>query len=328
MSTVTFFGVRGSCPVSGVEYTRYGGNTSCILVEVDANTPPIILDLGTGLRPLGEYLDTYNGNLLKNSNSAAPARSGSNGSGSNSTEPNDIRAVAFVTHLHWDHIQGLPFFPQANRARNILDIYGPAQEERSMLDAYHRFMSPPFFPVGVWDLESSIRLHGLRPGDKLNVGSATVTAFKVPHTGGLTLGYRIEIGEHSLAFISDHQAPLGWEDGALDAEVLSNIRGVDLLIHDAQFTPEEFELKSDWGHSTVDYAVMVAGQAGVKHLALYHHDPAHKDSDMDAILQEARSLSTIASTYVFAAQERQVIDLNDLDGSKSDDTKQVGRNFT
>ncbi|NNN21776.1 MAG: MBL fold metallo-hydrolase [Acidimicrobiales bacterium] len=289
---MTFFGVRGSCPVSGADYQRYGGNTSCVLIEAGADTPPVILDLGTGLRPLGEYLDSKN-----ISNGGLP------------DEP--IHAISFVTHLHWDHIQGLPFMPQANRLGSVLDIYGPSQEDRSLLDAYHRFMSPPFFPVGVWDLLSSIRLHGLRPGDSFQIGELKVTAREVPHQGGLTLGYRVDSGGHSLAYVSDHQAPLGWEDGAVSKEVLALCRGVDLLIHDAQFTSEEFEQKADWGHSTIDYAVTVAERAEVKALALYHHDPAHKDGDLDLMALSAKSLAHDDPPRIFSATEGMQIDLSE-----------------
>jgi phosphoribosyl 1,2-cyclic phosphodiesterase len=221
---------------------------------------PIILDLGTGLRLFGE------------------------------TQPKDgsFRGHAFVTHIHWDHVQGLPFFVPALKPGSQLDIYGPVQDGISLADAFDEFMRPPFFPVMVSQLPGDIRFHDVQD-TQLAVGNAKVTVRSVPHVGQ-TNGYRIDWDGASVAYISDHQSPMQHEDEGVTVadSVLELAEGVDLLIHDAQYWPGEWRKKNDWGHCTVDYAVHVARVAGAKRLALFHHDPAHDDAEVDKVLAHAR----------------------------------------
>jgi phosphoribosyl 1,2-cyclic phosphodiesterase len=234
---------------------RYGGNTACVALEIPGSEP-VVLDLGTGLRFFGD------------------------------TQPHDgsFRAHALVTHLHWDHVQGLPFCVPINREGAQLDVYGPPQEGLTLAEAFEEFMRPPYFPVRIGELIGDIRFHTVDDSD-FAVGDAKVRARYVPHVGP-TFGYRVEFGGVSVAYISDHQQPL---DGhTIAAEVLELADGADLLIHDAQYTDEEFRLKSHWGHCTVDYALQVAREAGVRRLALFHHDPSHADRDIDRILEQAR----------------------------------------
>lgn len=256
MVNVTFYGVRGStpCPCDGNK--RYGGNTSCVGIEVPGHEP-IGLDLGTGLRFWGEQLP-WDGSF---------------------------RGHALVTHLHWDHVQGLPFFVPINRAGASLDIYAPFHDDLSVAEHFDQFMKPPYFPVTLDALAGDIRFHGLADED-VAIGDAKVRSRFIPHVGA-TLGYRVEIAGVSIAYLPDHQQPL---DGSMSiAEgVLELCDGADLLIHDAQYTPEEFELKAHWGHCTVDYALHVAREAGVRRLALFHHDPDHHDHMIDRLLDEAR----------------------------------------
>jgi len=272
---VTFYGVRGSTPTPCADNQRYGGNTSCVTLEVDG-ADPIVFDLGTGLRFWGERLGRE----------GAP-----------------FRGTALVTHLHWDHVQGLPFFMPINRPGAQLDIVGPTHDGSSLADSFSVFMRPPFFPVTVEDLLGHVTFRDVDHGDLL-IGDAKVTVRQVPHVGS-TNGYRVEWAGASVAYISDHQQPVDRPDHVDDA-VLELCDGVDLLIHDAQYTPEEFAERSHWGHCTVRYAVEVARQAGAQQLALFHHDPSHHDGRVDELLDEARAWADECGVKrVFAASEGQ-----------------------
>jgi phosphoribosyl 1,2-cyclic phosphodiesterase len=257
---VTFYGVRGSTPCPCRDNQRYGGNTSCVVLEVDGHDP-IVFDLGTGLRFYGEAL-------------------GRNGT--------PFRGTALVTHLHWDHVQGLPFFMPINRAGASLDIIGPPHEGKSMADSFAMFMRPPYFPIAVDQLVGDVRFRDVEYDD-VRIGDARVMVRPVPHVGS-TNGYRVDWGGASVAYISDHQEPEG-KPGHVDDGVLDLCRDVDLLIHDAQYTPDEFAERTTWGHCTVRYAVEVARQSGARRLALFHHDPAHDDDHVDRILHEAQCLA-------------------------------------
>jgi phosphoribosyl 1,2-cyclic phosphodiesterase len=242
---------------------RYGGNTACVSLEV-AGEDPIVLDLGTGLRFWGETLP----------------------------QDGSLHATALLTHIHWDHVQGLPFFVPALKPGSRLDIYGPGDAGLTLEGAFDTFMRPPFFPVRVSDLAGEIVFHDLIDSD-LSLGTAKVRARSVPHTGA-TNGYRIEWNGASVAYISDHQSPTDGEvEGTTIAPaVLELCDGVDLLIHDTQYWPGEWDKKRDWGHCTVDYAVRVARESGAHRLVLFHHDPAHDDADVDRMLEHARAAAS------------------------------------
>jgi phosphoribosyl 1,2-cyclic phosphodiesterase len=273
---VSFFGVRGSTPCSGDENRRYGGNTSCVALE-SAGHAPIVLDLGTGLRYWGASL------------------------------PADVPFVgsALVTHIHWDHVQGLPFFGPVLRPGASFDIYGPPQPgEGTLGDAFAAFMRPPFFPVTTKDLLGDIRFHDAWDED-LELDGAKVKVRSVPHVG-LTNGYRIEMGGATVAYISDHQMPVDGSHEVSDS-VLELCDGVDVLIHDAQYTPDEFPQKATWGHCTADFAVHVAKQAGAHRLVLFHHDPLHDDDAVDGIVARAVGLDEAAGVEVIGAREGLVI---------------------
>jgi phosphoribosyl 1,2-cyclic phosphodiesterase len=252
---VTFFGVRGSTPCPCEENRRYGGNTACVALEAPGEEP-IILDLGTGLRFFGE------------------------------TQPQDgsFRGTALVTHLHWDHVQGLPFFVPVLRDGASLDVYAPRQDGLSVAEAFDGFMRPPYFPVGIADLPGTVTFHDTDEDD-IAIGDAKVRIRRVPHVG-LTLGYRVDWHGASVAYISDHQQPVGTDEVA--EGVLELCDGADLVIHDAQYTPAEFAEKTSWGHCTVSYAIEVARRAGSRRLALFHHDPSHGDDVVDGLLAQAR----------------------------------------
>jgi phosphoribosyl 1,2-cyclic phosphodiesterase len=279
---VTFFGVRGSCPCSGERYRRFGGNTSCLLVSVEGD-PPLILDLGTGLRALGDALMPT---------LAAQGR--------------PLEATALLTHLHFDHILGLPFFRPLHDPGARLTVYGPRQATGPLQETLPSYVQPPFFPVELREFRGGVDFQDTWNED-FAVGSVKVTARAVPHPGN-TLGFRLEAEGRVVAYLPDHQAPL--DRRTVTEGVLELCRDADLLVHDAQYTDEEFADKADWGHSTVPYAVRVAGEAGVRRLVLFHHDPAHDDRDVERMVARGRRLHETPHPHeISAAREGTTIDL-------------------
>ncbi len=247
------------------------------MVVEGAGEIPFILDLGTGLR-------TY---------------------GATQSNGGPYRAVSLVSHLHWDHIQGLPFFSPVLRADAHLDVYAPAVPDG--LDAtVDRFMCHPFFPVSIGELPGTIVFHEIAPGRHL-IGDTEVTAAEVPHIGP-TNGYRLERHGVSVAYIPDHQQPVDGSHSA-SAPVLDLCRGVDLLIHDAQYLPHEFRAKSTWGHCTVEYACWLAREAGARRLALFHHDPSHDDTVMAEIARCAAEWGDQHGIEIVCAREGARVEL-------------------
>ena len=267
---VRFYGVRGSTPCPVGPTARYGGNTSCVVIDIEGDDP-IVLDLGTGLRNWGE------------------------------TQPLDgtFAATALVSHFHFDHVQGLPFLAAADRIGSRFDIYGPGQSGHDVADLCEGFIKPPYFPVALDQLRGTYRKVDVW-SESFAVGSAKVMVRPVPHVG-LTVGYRIDAGGRSVAYVPDHQAPQDLD--SIADSVLELCDGVDLLIHDAQYTPPDWETKSHWGHCTTGYALDVAAKAGAKALALFHHDPSRTDADLDCLAAEARILGKACHIEVFAAAE-------------------------
>ena len=275
MVEVAFYGVRGSCPCPSEGTRRYGGNTACVALSAPGESP-IIFDLGTGLRAFGD------------------------------SQPLDgsFAGTALVSHIHWDHVQGLPFFTPADRSGARLDVYGPPPGDIGLEEAIDALICPPYFPVTIRDLRGSYSFSEVYH-DELRVGAAQVKVRPVPHCGP-TVGYRVSLHGRVVTYISDHQAPP--DLASIDPGVLELARGADLLIHDAQYTPEEFSEKSDWGHCTVDYALGVALAAGARRLVLFHHDPSHDDDRMDELLAEVRAVAGPGGPEVLAAYEGMVIE--------------------
>ena len=260
--------MRGSTPCHGDDIARYGGNTSCVSVLADGEDP-LLFDLGTGLRYFG-------------------LRCG---------QP--FRGTSLVSHLHWDHVQGLPFFGPLQHPDTHLTIYAPSDEDgRSAAQVLASTICPPMFPIGLDGFPGHIEVRA--PTRSFRVGGFTVESTAVPHVGE-ACGYRVTHGGASVAYISDHQQPTS---GARIADgVVALCRDVDLLIHDAQYTPAEFARKSTWGHCTVEYAVWLAGEVGARRLALYHHDPTHDDDMLDRLTAAAASCGAAMGVEVFAARE-------------------------
>jgi ribonuclease BN (tRNA processing enzyme) len=218
---------------------------------------PILLDIGTGARYFG---------------AAWP-----------SDQP--FRGTCLLSHLHWDHIQGLPFFPLLLNQAGQLDIHAPILEDGSALnDVIKRMLHPPLFPVGLDAFPGNVEFHE-HGDDEWQIGEVRVMSRLIPHLGN-TLGFRLERGGASLAYLSDHQQP-----GIDVYEATDNARelcqDVDILIHDAQYTRDEFRERCSWGHCTIEYAVWLAGECDVKTLVLYHHDPRHDDDELDELIAAA-----------------------------------------
>lgn len=272
---VTCFGVRGSTPVGGPNFVRYGGHTSCVLVECE-NANPIVIDLGTGLRTLG---------------STVPAHA-------------TLNANVLLSHLHWDHVQGLGFCAPIVAGGGQVNIYGPAQADGYPLkDALDAFMRPPYFPLRSEEFGAAVHVHDVT-AETFDLDEVKVTTRWLNHPGP-TLGFRIEADGVSMAFCSDHgPGPDEVEgDAHIPLGVLELCDGVDFLIHDAQHTWEEYQTRKSWGHSPIEYAVEVAATAGVQRLGFFHYDPNHTDSMIDAhiahgsALAEAAGLPETIATY-------------------------------
>jgi phosphoribosyl 1,2-cyclic phosphodiesterase len=275
---VTFHGVRGSTPCQSDDIRRYGGNTSCVSIDADGQDP-LLLDMGTGLRYYGKKV------------------------------PSDqlFRGNCLLTHLHWDHVQGLPFFAPLLREGSSLAVYGPAQDDgRTLEEVVSCTIRPPLFPVSVDELPGTVTFHDTADSE-FEIGAFNVMARLIPHLGP-TLGFRVEFNGRSVAYLSDHQQPF---DGSYSAApgALDLVEGVDLLIHDAQYTQSEFKAKATWGHCTIDYAVWLASEAGAKRLALFHHDPSRRDDDLDELLGCAVDVGERRGVEVFAASEGLAVEL-------------------
>lgn len=277
---VTIWGTRGSVASPGAETARYGGNTACVEVRGSDGTV-LVLDAGTGVRRLGTL-------------------------GCQSTRRIDV----LLSHLHMDHIQGLGFFAPLYDAAKDVHIWGPASTTMPLQTRLARYLSPPFFPVHLRDLACRLHIHEVPCGD-FTIGELQVTAALVCHPGP-TFGYRIAGPGGTVAYVPDHEPALGVPDFPISGEWTSGYAlaaGVDLLIHDAQYTAEEYAERVGWGHSSIQHAVRFATLAGVRQLVTFHHDPAHSDDDIDRLLADA--VATLRPTIpVIAAAEGHTFQLD------------------
>src|SRR5262245_8617545 len=281
---VRFWGTRGSIPTPGPNTARYGGNTSCVEIRIDDGTV-IILDCGTGARELGNE-------LLKEG----------------------IRRIhLLIGHTHWDHIHGFPFFTPASLAQNELNIFAPVGFQRSLEDALSGQMQYSYFPVKLQDLSSRIHFTELEEG-LFRIGDVLVETQYLNHTAP-TIAYRISHGGSTVAYVTDHEPYWNDPDSRFqhpgDQRHVEFLRGADLIIHDAQYSEEEYRTKLGWGHSTIDYATDVAIAAKARKLALFHHDPVHDDEIILSFEKYACSRAAAAgsSLQVFAAAEGLAVEL-------------------
>ena len=271
---VQFWGVRGSIPVSGERFIKYGGNTTCVVFNYGDEY--IIIDGGTGLKAFG---DSLGGQALK--------------------------ATLAFTHVHWDHIQGLPFFSAAFNPKSEINVRGVSRDGWDFKNILSLQMTPPTFPVSLDILGGLKEISDFEVNQSYKIGSFTVKAVDQNHPDGVVV-YRVEAGGHSAVFATDVEHG----GNGLDQRLIDLCHGVDLLIHDAQYTDDEYHGRSGpsrkgWGHSMWTEAVELAKTTSVKRLALFHHDPSRSDEGVDQIEAEAQQLFKGA----FAAREGTTFDL-------------------
>jgi phosphoribosyl 1,2-cyclic phosphodiesterase len=255
---VKFWGVRGSFPVPGPDTVRIGGNTACVEIQT-ADREVLILDAGMGIRLLG--LD-----LARRSSER-------------------LIAVLLFSHTHWDHIQGLPFFPPARLRHNRLVILGQRRVGKHLEQILAGQMSDAYLPFALEDLHADLLIKEVHDGERIVIGNwTTVLPRRLPHPGGV-FGYRIQCDDRVIVYATDVNHP----PEGLDQRLIDLAKGADLLIHDAQWTPEEKKMRPAWGHSSWLEAVQVAQLAGVKRLALFHHDPMKTDDELEEIERLAQA---------------------------------------
>jgi phosphoribosyl 1,2-cyclic phosphodiesterase/CheY-like chemotaxis protein len=272
-----FWGVRGSVPVPGPSTVRHGGNTSCVELRVAGEI--IILDSGTGIRELGDELIRE-------------------------FQEQPLSLSLLITHSHWDHVQGFPFFQPAYEARNQIRVFGFEGAREGLAGIFSGQMESPYFPIGLGQLPSHVVFEELKRME-FSIGRVPVQAAFVNHPG-ICVGYRLQAVDCSIVFAPDHEPFLrkfnASRPGATAADAtefarrederfIEFIRGADILILDAQYDEEEYRSHVGWGHCCVDDTVDLAIRGGVRHLFLFHHDPSHGDAKLDGILRHARAFA-------------------------------------
>jgi len=274
-------GVRGSRPAAGSSFSRVGGNTSCVAFGRRGELPSLVLDAGTGLTTLMEVMGDH-----------------------------PFRGTILFGHLHWDHTGGLPFFPAADRADSSVHVLVPAQGV-DVVGLLERMMSPPHFPIKPTELRGSWSFDDIDEG-RHSIEGFEVLAREIPHKGGRTFGYRVtDPSGGCVAYLSDH-APQRYGGGItgfgeLHEAAIELARDADVLIHDAQYSPDEFAKYSGFGHSVADYGALLAERAGAARVLLFHHDPNRTDDDVDALAHAVAARHPDVTVEI--AVERMVIDL-------------------
>ena len=256
---VRCWGARGSIPVSGPEYVRYGGDTTCIEIR-SKNDALLVIDAGTGIRRLGCRL----------------------------VEEGRLDLTLLFTHTHWDHVLGLPFFKLLYNPQVRIDLYGSPGLQGNIAKLLTRVMAPPLFPVPFVKLPS--RITGfVWQGESLQVDSLKVTRIALSHPN-LGAGYRVEEDGRSFVLLTDNELSQHHRGGRSFDEYAAFCRDADLLVHDAEYTPEEYPQRRGWGHSHFEDAARLAKAAGVKTLGLFHHNQERSDDGVDEIVRRCREV--------------------------------------
>ncbi len=275
--TIRFWGTRGSIPSFDENTQTFGGNTSCVSIVDEGNI--IILDGGTGIKRLADsnYLKFFN------------------------------RFHIFLTHFHFDHVQGLGFFGPFFNPKNTITIYGPAANADDLLKTLIRYLSPPLFPVRIKDFKANLDFVAM-PRKDIKIGTMEVSSAFICHPGP-TLGYRISNSKNTVAYIPDHEVALGVHSEKPDdwTSGFSIAQNADILIHDSQYDDDEYESKTGWGHSTFAQSIQFAKRTNSKKLFFFHHDPGHTDQR----LQELHKIHTMEPLPFEAelAKETDIIEL-------------------
>lgn len=280
--TASIWGARGSIPSPGPDTIRYGGNTSCILLErEDVSDRLVILDAGSGLRPLGNEIGRRGGRM---------------------------EVDLLLSHTHWDHIQGLPFFAPMFRSDSAVRIWGGRQDDVDLEVILRQQMHPVVFPVPLDDTGADLTVTHVGPGH-FEIAGFAVDAFRLRHPGN-TLGYRLTPvdGGRRMAYITDNELGPGGEYAVANdwrRELVEFVAGVDLLVHDAMYTEHDIGRHLGWGHSSWEEAVDLAVEARVTRLMLFHHRPERTDDEMDAVVREAQARANRAghAVEILAASE-------------------------
>jgi len=256
---IKFWGVRGSIPTPGSFTEKYGGNTSCI--EILCNDTLIIIDAGTGLRELGE-------NLAENKKLKT--------------------AHIFISHTHWDHIQGFPFFMPAYHKDFELKIYGRTNSNKSLKRIFSSQMNTEYFPVPLNYLSAKLDFIEIKAKQKLTINNINIETFPLNHPGGNT-SYKFTFKDKIVVYASDHEPfKSDWENTTpQDKALIEFFKNSNLLIIDSQYTTKEYQIKKGFGHSPIDYAISLACKARVENVILFHHDPSHTDAFLDGMLEFA-----------------------------------------
>jgi len=276
------WGSRGSLAAPGPDTVRYGGNTSCVEVRT-SDGEVIVLDAGTGMRALGIQLD---------------------GEGVQ-------RVHVLLSHLHMDHVQGLGFFRPLFRDDVEVHLWGPPSTVQPLDERIAMYLSPPLFPVSLSEIPSRIVFHDATD-EQFVIGDATVTATNVAHQGP-TVGYRIEEPGGAIAYIPDHEPAIGVDLRSLGPSWISGhalAHDVDVLLHDSQYSEDEYPNHVGWGHCSIEHVVTFAELAAVRRLVLFHHDPLHTDDDLERLCARARQLWRGTGAEPELAYEGMQIDLS------------------
>lgn len=298
---IKFWGVRGSIPSPGPSTVYYGGNTPCVEIKFPGK-PRFILDAGSGIRELGKQ-------ILQT--------------------PEPVIAYIFISHFHWDHIQGLPFFKPAFRKENHFVIYGCDEPNANLSEIISMQMNPTYFPLAIDDMRANVEFRTIQE-ETFDVEGVEVKTKFLNHPG-YALGYRFTYQGKSIVYISDNEPfthPLKKQSSNskstdsvtsrfekfvedMSDDLVNFISQSDILIHDTQYFPEEYKEKRTWGHSPLDYTVDIAGRAKIKRLILFHHDPDHDDETINRMVRQSRKLLKRHNNGIIceAAREGVVVEL-------------------